>query len=457
MVTLLNARPGVLEKIKAIQPQLAGDRVTSGSGSTTTAQINRLGHFPDNSFVDTHWLILPQGYDGASTLEFGRVSAFDQDDGSGNTVVTISEPVSGTIASGVTAYLSSVHPDDVRQALNSAGPLLFPYLAVPRRYHHVNQSHVFNGFFDFWDTLPVWWARSNASLAITRDKHSWFGESSAKLVNSSGAEAYMNTQPVNHNLLHRLVGEKITLHAYMWCDSATSLGIRIRDGSGALATVYHTGGATWEQVDTAEATLVAGTPTNPLQWEVVEADTATGYVSAVWTTGGPKQEILPIPPSFRRGPSNVEMTHSDWPTFSVDTDEKGFELEQHYPTYDSAGNITTGRLIKFTNPTSSNRLMYVKGEDYLTQASLETDVYEVDPPQTDLLYIAAIVDLKQRLSQSLGSGSADLARELKVDWERTLKSLLDNPANSATHPSVTLNPMFSGPGYRRTPERYSVR
>lgn len=458
MPTLAVARQSVLEQLHAIVPKMAGARVTTGTGSTTTAQINALGDYPDNSFIDTHWLILPGGYNGTSALEVGRVSAFDQDNGSGLSIVTVLEPFAGTVASGVTAYLSPAHPDEIRTALNSAGPRLFPHLAVPRRYHHVNQSHVFNGFFDFWNgSLPQWWARSDTDVAVTRDKISYFGESSMKLVSADEAEQYIKSEPVNHNLLNALIGESLTLHMYGWCDSASSLGIRITDGDGQGTTVWHTGASVWEKISTAARTIVASTPSNPIQWEIVIAAGATGYASVVWTTGGPAQEFVPIPPQFRRGPSNVRESLAAWPTFSRETDGREFSLEQAYPTYDSAGNITTGRMIRMQTPSASNGLLYIEGEDYLSAASVEADVYEVEAPQDALLYVQAIVNYKRGAGQDAGSGAGDFQLALARDWDAELKELTANPANSATHPAVSLKPMFGGPGGHYTGGRFSVR
>jgi len=457
MPALSTARVEVLGKLQAIVPKLPAARVTSASGSTVTAQINTLGIYRDDSFVDTHWLILPNGYDGSSVLEVSLVSAFDQDDGSGNTIVTVNEPFSGTVASGVAAYLSPVHPADLLAALNAAGPKLFPWVSVPRRYHHVGASHVFNGFFDFWNgTLPQWWARSTSDLAVTRDKIAYFGESSVKLVNNGGAAAVLYTEPVNHNLLNRLAGENVTAHMYAWCDSGSCLGIRITDGDGNGTVVYHTGGSTWEKVSTAEQAIAASTPSSPIRWDVVIPSGATGYVSVVWTTGGPAQEILPIPPQFRRGPSLIERTSSSWPTFSRNTNSLNFRMEQHYPTYDSAGNVVRGTMVELENPSGSQGLMYLRGDDYLNIAALETDVYEISEPLTELLYLQAIIDMKRGQSQEGGSGAADFDRQLKRDWEADLVSLMANPATSATHAPVTLNPMFGGPGYGRVPERFSL-
>lgn len=458
-ITLNQAMIATLGKLQAVEPrQAVGRLVTGGGGSDTEIQINGLGYRIDDSFVDTHWLVLPEGHDGASLLEAQRVSGFDQDDGSGNTVVTVSEPFSDTVNGGTEAYVSPVHPQDLIDALNNAAPMLYPFVAVPRRYHHVNASRAFNGFFDFWRSgQPEWWSLSNVGLTLTRDPHAYFGESSVKLV-ADGSERYIYTNAPNHNLLNELAGHEITFHAYLWADTASKIGVRIRDGGGAQTTVYHDGDSKWQQISTAQRTIVTGTPSDPIRFEIVIAASATGYASVAWTTGGPAQEILPIPPQFRRGPSSIRTSHDDWPTFKRETDEREFRLEQHYPTYNASGTIVSGNVAHFEVPSQGKRLLYLAGEDYLSEATNQDDVYELDAPLDELLYVAAIVEIKQAMGQDAGSGSAEFQLALKRDWEATLEKMLDRPAMRVTHPGVSMKPMFSGPGYGGSaPDRYSVK
>lgn len=419
--TLTAAQRNVLTKLRAFEPLLPASPVTTSAGNIggTTAFINSLAYRPDDSFEGTHWLVLPTGPGGSGSLEVQAISGFDQADSSGNTEITVSEAFTAQVASGVAAYVSPVHPESVRLALNAAGDRLYPHVHVPRLYHHVTKSRVFNGFFDFWTgTLPDWWVRSNAALTVTKDYDSYFGEHAAKLV-ADGTNRYLSTQPVTPWLLNELNGYSITLHAMIRATVASKIGVSISDGAGDGSTVYHDGDSTWQEVVTAARTIVPGRPSAPIEFRVHCLASATGWVGPVWTEGGPDQRVIPIPAAFRRGPSRVQMDARAWPTHLNDLSPYGdFEVISRYPAADRTGSLTIGNSVRFPRAISTSpRLLSLEGEDYIGDASAQTDVYEVDPPYDELLYLGAIVDLKRQLADSPGSGVQQLQQMLKRDWE----------------------------------------
>ena len=87
--TLKASRVGLLDMVHAVEPRLAQTTTGTGNAGGTTFEVNSLGNWPDNSFIDTHWAVLPNGYNGSSALETAVVSDFDQADGSGDTIVTV--------------------------------------------------------------------------------------------------------------------------------------------------------------------------------------------------------------------------------------------------------------------------------------------------------------------------------------------------------------------------------
>jgi hypothetical protein len=418
--------------VKAWEPLLPASPVTSAAGNAggTTAEINALAYRPDDSFVNTHWLVLPDGPQGTGSLEVQRVSAFDQADGSGKTIITVSEAFTAQVASAVKAYISPIHPELVRLALNQAAKKIWPQAHVPRRYHHVSKSRVFNGFFDFWTgTLPEWWDRSNSGLAVTKDYDSYFGEHSAKLV-ADGSARYLLTKPVMPWLLNELNTYAVTLHAWIRATAASKLGVSISDGAGDGATVYHSGSGAWAEVVTASRTMAPGRPSAPVEFRVHCAASATGWVGPVWTEGGPEQVYVPIPPAFRRGPSRVQLDTREWPTHRNElTDFDHFRVESRYPAADRGGTLTIGNTVRFPQTiTVSPRLMVLEGEDYVGDATSETDVYEIDSPYDELLYLAAIIELKRELADSPASGAQPLQQALKRDWQADYRELADQLA-----------------------------
>lgn len=449
MVTLANGRIALLSKLGAIEPRLPTARVTSASGSTTRAQINTLGNRPDNSFVDTHWLILPGGYDGSSDLEVQRISAFDQDDGSGNTNVDVYEAFAGTVQSGVTAYISPIHPEDVRLALNNAAPRLYlDGITVPRRYHHLTGSRVWNGFWDYWDSgLPIWWSKSNAALTVAQlTSVPYYGDYGLTLT-ADGSARYLVSAPITPALLNELGGSSITLHAMIWASGSSSVGISMSDGAGDGDTAYHSGGSSWEEIITDARTIVAGEPGGTLEWRLHVAAGITGYFGPVWTEGGPRQEFVPVPPRFRRGPRLIEESGVGWPSFKGDFQTlQDWRVQSRYPAIDSAGTVSHGHLVRFDPPLTQGRHVQMwTGEDYVSEATSETDVYEMDAPQDELLYAAAIIELKEARKELLQSGITQLEAQLALDWEDKYAKLLDSTRATSIKAPVVLTPYLGPP------------
>lgn len=446
MVTLLNASKKLLGKVAAIEPRSPDDQVTTGTGSTTTAKIAKLGAYEDDSFVDTHWLILPNGPSGSGSLEVQLVSDFDQDDGTGETVVTVNDPFSGTVADAVAAYVSPIHPEDVIRSLNTASKAIYPDVYVPRRYHHVSGSWAFNGHFDLWSGgLPVYWSRSSSNLSVSELNNPYYGTRGITLTADSGGpyEFYM-TIPYNA-LLNELIGESVSFHAHMWSSAASSHGVIVRDGSGDSDEVQHDGDSTWAEVQTAAHTIRASSPTQEITFVVKVAASSTVHLDCVWTEGGPSQTQVLIPEVFRRAPTSVGIESVAWPNHRQDFEpEDHWKLRTQYPARDSAGNLSQAKIMYHTNGLTAKRLMVYAGDDYLSACSAQSDVYEVEEQHEDLFATLGIVNLKETLGEALGSGTEEWQQRMARNWMQVYRGLLKQPGQRMPRRAVAITPSFGG-------------
>ncbi len=448
MVALKDARPKLLGKIAAIEPRLPADQVTSGTGNAggTTAKINTLGTWQDDYFNDTHWLVLPNGPTGSGVLEVQAVTDFDQDDGSGNTIVTAAEAFSAQVASGVTAYLSNVHPEDVRRSMNIATSTIFPNIYVPRRYHHVSGSWAYNGFWDLWVSgVPAFWKVSASGLTVSELNVPYFGRRGVKLVaDQSGPYTfeYMAPYPA---LLNILEGESISFHCIMHAAAASKGGVLITDGAGAGAEVQHDGDSVWAEVQTAAQTITQATPTQHISFKINVAASATVYLGPAWTEGGPTQTDVLIPDVFRRAPASVGMEGNAWPDHRQEfSSESDWEMRTAYPAADPDGTVHQSRVVHFPNGLTSKRLMVFEGEDYLSEGSVETDVYEMESQHEQLFYTLGIVNLKESLGELLGSGSEEFQARLARNWMQIYLGMLKQPGQRMVRKPVALGPQISG-------------
>jgi hypothetical protein len=448
------ARVSVLEKLRAIEPVLPASRVTTAAGvaGATTVQCDLLNYRADDTYNDTHWAILPQGPTGSGVLEVSRVKDFDQLDGSNNSVVTVYEAFSAQVQSGVSFYLSTIHPESIRLALNNATSKLYPWAFIPRVGYHVSNSRVHNGFWDYWDSAsaPTWWKKSNAALTLSKGVAApYYGKQNLKAVADAGAARYISTDPIMPSFQQRDIGDTITLHAMIYAVAASAGGVSIQDGTGVKPIVYHSGASGWEEVVTAEVVISGGTPSSPIEYHLNVAASATVEFGPVWTEGGGEMEVLYMPPQFRRTPATVREASQAWPANRSDLSAiTGFQTQSSFPATHPTNNAVIGNVVTFDNMTLTPHLMSIEGEDYIEEATLETDVYAIDAPFDELLYMTAIVELKMGTAQMVGSGGAAVEAQLARDWQESIDMLKNSPAFSMTAAPRTVQPMFSTPASR---------
>lgn len=446
------ARVAVLEKVRAIEPVLPASRKTTAAGNAggTTVQCDLLNYRADDAFNDTHWAILPQGASGSGSLEVSRVKDFDQLDGSSNTVITVYEAFSAQVSNNVDFYVSTIHPETLRTALNNATSRIYPWAFIQRRLSHVSNSRVMNGFWDFWEssTLPQWWKKSNSALTLSQGvTQPYHGQYNLRAV-ADGSARYIATDPPSPSYLQRDHGQKITLHAMISAIAASAGGVSIQDGNGVGAIVYHSGTAGWEEVVTAETTLQRGTPASPIEFHLDVGASATVDFGPVWTEGGQEIEVIYMPPQFRRAPAIIREAQASWPSSVEDFQTlSGWEMQSGYPATHPSNSAVVGNNVFFNDVrmSTSPHLMSIEGEDYIEEATLETDVYAVDPPYDELLWIEAIIEMKMGTAQMIGSGGAALEAQLARDWEAARSRLADQPAFAMTPAPKVVMPMFGPP------------
>ena len=452
--TLKASRVGLLDMVHGVEPRLAQTTTGTGNAGGTTFEVNSLGNWPDNSFIDTHWAVLPNGYNGSSALETAVVSDFDQADGSGDTIITVHEAFDGQVASGVDAYLSPINPETLRKALNRAAGYVFPEIYVPRQFHHIQNSRAFNGCWDFWDTLPVWWKESNSALTTTQlTSTPYAGVFGVSLV-ADGTARYLYSDPIDPSLMNELAGESVTFHCMMLTSGAGDGGVSIRDGGGVQATANSVGGGAWEEVVTAARTIVAAVPTNPIEFRINVAASASITLGPCWTEGGKGQTKIPVSGMFKRGPSRLEASGRPWPDTMQDKTgaRQAWHIEDHYPAIDSQNVDDIANVVVFDNPLSTTpKWMTFHGEDYMSEATLETDVFEVNFPRTNLFYMRAVVELKKDLGELVGSGVAEAQRRLGEDWEAAYDKEASRVGMTMPRVPSALRPMFSGPAGGTSP------
>lgn len=453
--TLDNARRKLLSRLHAIQPRGDARQVTSAAGNVggTTAIVNALGQYPDDSFIDVAYLVLPTGPTNSSgSLEYQVISAFDQADGSGNTTVTTSEAFSAQVASGQDCYVSMLNPDDVLDALNYAAAQVFPDIFTPRVYNHITDSRVFNGLFDFWDsaTVPTFWSYADSSaLTVSKDTSPWLGQYGVKLVASAAGAQFIRFRPPFPSLLNELDGESITLHAMIYATAANKGGVTIADGDGDGATVYHTGDSTWQEVVTAARTITEGDISQQIEWRLNCAASATVRFGPAWTEGGPRQRDILLPDAFKRGPSRIRQRSTDMPSHLRPADPiGGWSLEEFYPATSQAGTLYSDKVLRNEDyfGVSGPKILEMWGEDYLAQCSSESDVYEIDPPRDDAFYCKAAAYLKAQAGQLQNASGSEFAQAMSYDWESRYNSMMKQPGMRMKRQPVTLEPFLGRPG-----------
>ena len=455
--TLSTARSDALGMIGAILPLVSADRVTTAAGDADGKKlyIDKLNDRADDSFNDAWWVILPEGPTaaGGGSLEAKPIADFDQFDSANKTEITVHGAFSALVESGADAYISPIHPEKLRNALNEAATTCFPDVLVPRRYKHIRGSRVFNGLFDHWTgTLPAWWARSHATeLTITKSYDPYIGDIAVKLVNSGSVERYFYTLAPGVGWLNELNGHGVTLHAMMSMGTAGDGTLDIVDGAGSSTdATAAVGDNTWDEVITASRTMVLGLATGTrIEFRVTVAAGATVYVGAVWTEGGPSQRYVPIPLAFHRGISRMEEASKEFPSVEQNYSQlDDWKITDRYPAADSAGTLEVGRTIRIPGGHSASpHVIVFEGDDYLSQATAETDVYEVADPQKRLFYARALAALRREVSQMPGQADPGVSRLLAEDWMRFYEDLKKQEGMVAPRAPVSLRPVFSGPGY----------
>jgi hypothetical protein len=450
------ARTDSLLKVEAVFPRLSADRLTSAAGNSsgTTAYINKLGNYPDDFFEDSHWLILPDGplSSAAGSLEARLVTEFDSNDGTGNTLLTTREPFSAQVASGITAYVSPIHPETLRQALNGGSQAVYPQLFAYRQMHHIGGSRAWNGMWEYWDadTLPLWWSKSDSLMTVAKLTEPYYGQWGVTITADGAGARYLKSTPDNPALLNQLATHNVVFHAMIRSSVASEIGVSISDGAGDGATVFHDGDGTWQEVVTAARTMAVGRPSAPIEFRIHAIASAVGQIGPVWTTGGPAQRRIPLVPGrFKRGPTTVKQMNDTWPTFvEIDSENHDWHMESRSPQVNAAGAVSVGNDIVFNGVDlpGNERLMVFEGIDYLTEAASESDVYEIEGDHADVMYDLALGEVARGLANQPGGGATSLHMLFASDWEAIAARKLNAPGFRMARPRANFRPTLASAG-----------
>lgn len=447
------ARTGVLGKVEAIFPRIAAQRVTSAAGNSsgTTAYLNSLGNYPDDFFEDSHWFILPNGplASAVGSLEARLITDFDANDGTGNTVITTREPFSAAVANGVSAYLSPIHPETLRAALNTASQSLYPAVITYRQMHHIGGSRAWNGMWDYWDAnnVPLWWSKSNSLMTIAKLTEPYYGQWGVTITADGAGARYLKSTPDNPALLNELAGNSVVLHALIRSTVASRIGISVSDGAGDGATVFHDGDGTWQEIVTAARTIAVGRPSSPIEWRLHALTSATGSIGPVWTTGGPDQRRIPLVPGrFKRAPTTVKQMGDTWPTFvEIPRENHDWHPESRSPQVNAAGSVSVGHDIVFNgvDMPANEKLMTFEGYDYLTEAAAESDVYEIDGEHLEAMYALALAEVSRGLANQPGGGATSLYMLFASDWGAVAQGKIGETGFRMARPVATFRPTLA--------------
>lgn len=256
-----------LATIRPMVQRLVGDWIPENTITTTTAIAasnlvisTSLAHYHNDNFNDTHYVHILTG---ANAAAIRKISDFATTTGQ---ITVYGAALSTDGATQATFNVVKFHPNDVLQAINDATYEVYPALSVPQ--------FLPNDHFEDWSqtTYPNYWNISGTGLTAAVETgatkiHN--GAASAKVIRV-GTDGYLyisTTQgtdelPVSvYNGLWNLRGQKCKFAKWVWASSALQARLSIYCGSTpdlAWYSPYHTGGSTFEYLETPEITIPWG-------------------------------------------------------------------------------------------------------------------------------------------------------------------------------------------------------
>jgi hypothetical protein len=128
---------------------------------------------------------------------------------------------------------------------------------------------------------------------------------------------------------------------------------------------------------------------------------------------------------------------------------KGWRSISRYPATHPSNAPVIGNSVRFESRdlTTTPSLLSIEGEDFIEEAALETDIYIVDAPYDELLWIESIIELKMGSAQMVGSGGAAVQRQLAINWEDERERLLEQPSFQMAPVPKALQPVLGPPVY----------
>ena len=366
-----------------------------------------------------NWWIIIHGTNNAQIIR--RVKAYDASSGQ----LTVTGTALSAESGSTDFELHRASPTFMRQALNTVRTTAYPDLHLPlsrslftargqTRYQvpsaiqkkptaiyvrkaletdFANNILSNPGFEDWTSGSPDNWTVDGdltvAEEELTTTPKNYMvleGDSSGKFTNGTTGSAYQVYQTISSPGTHS--GQRVSLYIWVYCLEASAITTLIRlnstDHQGTTADGGVHRGTGWELLTHFEDSLETLT-TLRVGFEFAStADSAlVVYVDNAIAIVGPTQE-----PESERNRDYIR----NW---------------EYVPTVEGT---TARNHVVFTFGFTVKRLLGIDGMDYLSEASSETDTFEIGEPQTELFYAHAAAWMFRQDLWNVTSGDGNLDR-----------------------------------------------
>ncbi len=381
-----------------------------------------------------NWWTIILGTGNPTTVK--RIKSYD----AGTGTLTLAGAVLATETGAVTFEIHKYSPTLLREVLNTAARNAFPLLYVPVTRTLVTgakqlrydvpaaiigppdaiyldrplaagtsgfQNNILtDGGFEIWTTstaLTNWTATTLDSIqetavsaplnyAVFRDTYS------ARCQSQTGAKGTLLqtiASPGTHS------GQRITLSIWVYCLTASVVSTSISiNSSETLGTTTNGGmhtGSGWELLTmSVDSKVTITTLTVGVSVVSTATDNTEFYVDEAICVVGPSQE----------------------------PEAHGVQLFNWEYTPEVRGGSTLVQEVVFPYPLPPLYRLRFEGKGYLSTLSAETDVIEVGPPQTDLLYTYAIEELQKRLMLTSADQDSDYRRSMEDRMQAIKRRML---------------------------------
>ena len=398
--TLTSLRQGFLESI--------GERygfTTPGAGGAAGATLIDATNLINlgNDEINSWWVFLPLGPNGAGSAESRQVSDFVQSTGT----ITPTVAFSAQISASVSYELMKWHPTNyVLSCLNVGLAKASKRLGKQVTDDSLIGGNWLPGSDEDWESSSVLRYVTKTGAGSTLAKETTikrFGISSAKLTRA-GTDCHLDTSDTEWPGLIDLGGHTIRFEAWVYATVASRARLNVLVNGASVGTSnYHTGGSSWELLRTDEITITDSPASISFRRECNTGDTAV-YFDHWRVISGDNPQSFIIPISYQHAqPSRVfvqtsgtEHGASERACDDLGEPRRLVERVDWEITYD---NDKGTYILRFTIPPLGGRIIRLQGIDAITALSAETDTASLEPPETYIIYAFAAAELFARIGE----------------------------------------------------------